>query len=177
MPIQGVSDIRRLPRIGKIRLGVKVTSPKTQNEYPKAVDYFVVNADDSTSEEAARAFHEVYGDRPKALRIVIPVSNRDIFFPQWYKAYGAGTGKICQGDGQTATRVNRETGEMFEVVCDPDECELYQRKHCKRIGSFSFILPDVRGLGVWTIETTSFHSIVNLNSALDFVRPSPAGST
>lgn len=168
MPIAGVSDIRRLPRLGKIRLGIKTTNASGA-EYPKAVDYFVVNEDDSTPAHAAAAFHQVYADKPRSVDVMFPVADRDIYFSQWYKAYGSGTGKICQGDGQIATKVDTQTGEMIEIGCDPDECPLYAKKHCRRQASLQFLLPKVPGLGVWQLDTTSFHSIVNLNSALDFI--------
>ena len=41
MPIKSLSDVRRLPRLGKIHLGVKVKNEKTGAEDPKRVDYFV----------------------------------------------------------------------------------------------------------------------------------------
>lgn len=170
MPIQGVSDIRRLPRIGKVRLGVKEVSQKSGKEFPKAVDYWVVNEDESTPAWAAKAFHQVYGERPRSLNIMLPVSERSVVYDQYYKAYGKGTGKICQGDGQVATRVNTETGEMVETACNPDECPYYEKKHCRRVASLRFLLPDVPGLGVWQWDSTSFFSIVNLNSGLDFVQ-------
>lgn len=170
MPIEGVSDIRRLPRIGKVRLGIKEVSKKTGNEFPRAVDHWVVNEDDSTPAWAAEAFRRVYGDKPKVLNIMLPVSNRDLIFDQWYKCYGSGTGKVCQGNGITATRVDPGTGEMIEVTCNPDECPKYAAKHCRRVASLRFLLPDVPGLGAWQWDSTSFHSIVNINSGLDFVQ-------
>ena len=53
--IEGTSEITRMPRLGKIRLGVKKTSDKTGAEYPSAVDYFVC-PDEVKS---------VYGEQPK----------------------------------------------------------------------------------------------------------------
>ena len=40
-PIKDVSDVRRMPRLGKIRLGIKVEA-EGKNPYPRATDYFVV---------------------------------------------------------------------------------------------------------------------------------------
>ena len=40
MPIKGLSEQRRLPRLGKIRLGVKKKNQKGI-EYPASTDYFV----------------------------------------------------------------------------------------------------------------------------------------
>ncbi len=40
-PIEGVSDIQRMPKLGKIRLGIKAEL-KGKHPYPRATDYFVV---------------------------------------------------------------------------------------------------------------------------------------
>jgi hypothetical protein len=169
MPIKGVSDKRQLPRIGKIRLGVKVQNQK-KTEYPKAVDYFVVNEDPSTPGWAVKAFKEVYGDKPRELDVMLPTNERDAFFPQFYRRYGSGSGLLCKGDGETAFEVNKDTGEMVEIVCDPTECEWYAKKHCRMVGTLQFLLPRVNGLGVWVVDTSSYHSIVNLNSAIEFIK-------
>jgi len=68
--IIGLSEVRRLPRLGKIHLGVKEINAKGV-EYPKAVNYFVVPP------EVA----EVYGEKPTELDIVIPTEDPNIFFP------------------------------------------------------------------------------------------------
>jgi hypothetical protein len=168
VPIKGLSDVRRLPRIGKIRLGIKTQNDKG-TPYPKAVDYFVCNPDQSTPEHAAKAFHEVYGDKPRKLDIMIPSENKDEYFAQWYLRYGSGSGLLCKGDGEKAVEVNKETGEMHEHECNPETCPWAQKNHCKAIGKFQFMLPRVPGLGVWQIDTGSYNSIVNLNSAIDFI--------
>lgn len=171
MPIKGISDVRRLPRIGKVRLGMKDISKRTQREYPKAVDYFVVRDDDGiTFKAAADSFHQVYGEKPKALDIMFPLNDPEVFFQQWYKRYGSGTGLICKGDGEVASEVNRHTGEMIEQECNPSECEWIGKKHCKAIGTLMFLLPMVAGVGCWQLDTGSWNSIVNLNSAIDFIK-------
>ena len=63
MSIKGLSETRRLPRLGKIRLGEKVEG-KGGKEYPKATDHFVV------PEEVAA----VYGNEPKRLNIMFPLN-------------------------------------------------------------------------------------------------------
>lgn len=173
MAIKGISEVRRLPRLGKIRLGIRQQSGKGR-EYPKAVDYFVVRPDRCTSEMAARAFHKEYGDKPRELDIMFPTDNKEQFFPQWYRRYGKGTGLICKGDGELAVELDRETGEMKEIPCTPD-CPWLEKKHCRPVGTLLFLLYKVPGLGAWQIDTSSYHSIVNLNSAIDFVRTLTGG--
>jgi hypothetical protein len=169
MPIAGVSDIRRIPRIGKLRLGVRKKSDKGK-EYPSAVDFFVCNADKSTPQWAADAFHARYGNQPKSIDIMFPCEEIDRFFPQDYRRYGSGTGLVCKGDGIKAQCLNQEQGGLVEIPCLGQECEFCKKNHCKHVGTVQFLLPEVTGLGVWQIDTTSFHSIVNLNSSIDFIR-------
>lgn len=169
MPIKGISDVRRMPRVGKVRLGIKDVSLNTHNEYPKAVDYFVVNADQSTQEQAAQNFHAVYGDQPRALDIMFPTDDPAQFFQQWYRRYGSGTGLICKGDGEVAQEVDRETGEMRDIECPGPECEWAQKDNCKSVGTLQFLLPKVAPVGVWQLDTSSWNSIVNLNSAIDLL--------
>lgn len=155
--IKGVSDKRRLPRLGKIRLGVKVEGQKSK--YPKAMDYFVCPPE----------VQKVYGEKPKSLDIMFPVEDENIFFQQFYKRYSK-SGLVCKGDGETAVKLDRETGELQEISCDPNECEWYNKKHCRMLASLQFMLPKVPGVGVYQIDTSSYHSIVNINSTIEMVR-------
>jgi len=168
MPIKGVSDIRRLPRLGKVRLGIKETSTKTGNPYPKAVDYFV--CDDRVK--------AIYGEKPKELKILFPIDEEP---QQWLRCYSFTRGLICKGDGETAMMlVDKETGalanrdsketELKEVSCDPNDCPSYRDKQCRRVMNLQFLLPEVEGFGVWQLDTSSFYSIVNINSALSLLK-------
>jgi hypothetical protein len=188
MPIKGLSDERRLPRAGKIHLGIKKTSAKG-SLYPSATDYFVVNADQSTSEAAAQAFHAAYGDTPRALDILIPnlgddlAAVKEIIFPQYYKQYGSGTGLKCKGDGVTAERmeVDTKTGaiERKQVDCaGPGACHYVRRMpdgsggskgDCGPIAHLQVLLPKVAYLGIWQIDTSSEISIRQINSDLDLI--------
>lgn len=98
--IKGLSERRRLPRLGKIHLGVKKTkkSGNRQVEYPSETDYFVVPP------EVAAGF----GEKPKALKIMFPVENAEVFFQQWYKMYGSAAALKCKGDGETGTAVDEK---------------------------------------------------------------------
>ncbi|RJX18541.1 MAG: hypothetical protein C4570_06590 [Ammonifex sp.] len=167
MPIKNLSERTRLPRLGKVRLGVKVEGQRSS--YPKPVDYFVVNPDQSTPESMAKAFHDVYGEKPKVLDIMFPVHNIETFFPQWYRRYGKGTGLICKGDGVKAVEADRETGELREIDCNPDTCEWYQNKQCLAVGTLMFLLPKVPGIGCWQLDSRSINTILNLNSAIRFL--------
>jgi len=153
--IDGLSSIRRLPRLGKIRLGVKVVNEKTNKEYPKEVDYFVCPAE----------IKKVLGDQPKELDIMFPLNDPESLFPQAYKWYGSGAGLKCRGDGIEALRLNEEKGEMEERKCP---CELLDEGKCKQRASLVFMLPNIKIGGVYQIDLSSYHSIVDINSSLDY---------
>ena len=169
-PIDKVSDIRRMPRLGKIRLGIKV-EPEGKNPYPRATDYFVVPEE----------IKEIVGNMPKKLNIMFPTEKADEFAQQWLRCYSFTQGLVCKGDGSTAIRkIDVETGDVArhttqewvfkEWGCDPDTCEQYLEKQCRRVMNLLFFMPDVPGVGVWQLDTTSFYSIVNINSCVDLIR-------
>ena len=176
--IKELSQIRRLRRVGKIHLGVKATSARGA-EYPKAVDYFVVKADESTPQAAADAFKAVYGTAPKELEIMFPVNSVSIFWDYWYKSYvrTATTGGklICKGNGESASRLNVDNGELEDIPCPgPQDCPFALDKYnhptaCRRVGTLQFLLPKVDILGVWQIDTGSFNGVVALNSDIDMI--------
>jgi hypothetical protein len=166
-PIEGITDRRWLPRLGKIRLGVKKQNA-TGKEYPVAVDYFVCPPE----------VQAVYGEKPKKLKIMFPSENPDLVAAQWMKAYSYSIGLICKGDARTCQRkidvdtgesfVNKETKrwEMTQMECDPEHCEKIGSKQCRRVMTLIFCLPDVPGLGIWQLDTSSYYSIMNINSQI-----------
>ncbi len=159
MSIKGLSQIRRLPRVGIIRLGVKKKSAKG-TEYPSAVDYFVCPDE----------VKKVYGEKPRELDIVFPLDEIDDVFPQFYKRYGHSKGLVCKGDGERANQINEKTGEFEEVECLGQQCPFYQAKKCKEVATLNFILPKIQLDGIYQLHTSSFHSIVKINSSLDYIR-------
>jgi len=110
MPIKNLGS-GRIPRLGKIRLGIKV--PGSKSEYPKATDYFVCPIE-------VRA---VYGEKPKKLQIAFHSDELEEVFPQYYKRYGKSTGLVCKGDGEDANQINPNTGEFEEIKCAGRNCE------------------------------------------------------
>lgn len=171
MPIKGISDIRRFSRGGKIRLGEKRKSAKGV-EYPAKLDYFLFDPED---ERLLPMLKDKFGDKPRRLKVALPSDDTSVVYPQWYKLYTA-SGLLCKGDGETATRV-ADKGVMIDVECPgPDVCDLSMEKGshgkpgCKRLASLQFFLVELDQLFVWQINTTSFHSIVNINSGLDLLK-------
>lgn len=149
--IKDISDRRRLPRLGKIRLGVKVISKKTGKEYPKETDYFV----------CPEEVRKIYGDQPKELDVMFPLNEVEAIFPQRYIWYGQSKGARCIGDGEKANQV-QDDRTIREIECPCDKLG----KECQRRAHLMVILPKVSLGGIYQIDLGSYHSIVDINSAL-----------
>jgi hypothetical protein len=149
--IKDISDRRRLPRLGKIRLGVKMISKKTGKEYPKETDYFV----------CPEEVRKIYGDQPKELDVMLPLNEVEAIFPQRYIWYGQSKGVKCIGDGATASRA-QDDQTMMAIECPCDKLG----KECQRRAHLMVILPRVSLGGIYQIDLGSYHSIVDINSAL-----------
>jgi hypothetical protein len=172
MPIEGISEITRIPRLGKIHLGVKVpTKGNKEVLYPKATDYFV----------CPQEVTEVYGPNPKELDIMFPVEEPELFAQQFLRAYSLSQGLVCIGTGVEARRkVDIDTGAMAdhstkkwewkETICNPQDCPEYEGKRCRRVMNLQFMMPTVPGIGVYQIDTSSFYSIVNINSMIKMLK-------
>jgi len=166
--IQGLSDDRRLPRIAKLRLGVKKTA-QSGKEYPSEVSYFVSREEDFRKPVDFKRFRALYGEKPTTLEIMFPVENLEVIFPQAFKKYGGGVLR-CTGDGRTYFRVDKETGEKSTGECPgPDACP-FAGGDCKGVGNLQFLLPRVSWGGTFQVDTSSKTAILDLNSAFDYFR-------
>jgi len=167
MPIKGISEVRRLPRLGKIHLGFK--DPKKKGA-PTATDFFVCPPE----------VQEVFGKEPRELNICFPTDEEERFSSQYYRCYSQTQGLVCKGDGETCIRMvdvetdalaNRDSKktELRELPCEGRECPYYE-KQCREVMNLQFLLPEVPGLGIWQIDTSSINSIRNINSAVDLIK-------
>lgn len=166
MPIKGLSDRRRLTRGGHIRLGIKKTSAKGA-EYPEKSDHFIA---DFENDAVQRRFYELYGAEPKRITIAFGNDDPEFIFPQYYKAYGKSSGLKCKGDGETASRIT-DKGELVEVDCPgPEHCDFARANGCKQMASLQFFIKGLPGIQIFQINTTSFNSIVNLNTGIELLQ-------
>lgn len=170
-PIKGLSETRRLPRLGKIHLGIKIENPG-KAPYPRATDYFVCPPEVQT----------IYGKEPKRLDVIIPVEDEEIWANQYYRQYSRSRGLVCKGDGEFCRRmIDTKTGDIAGretltvdwregLPCPGKDCPDYQKKACQEVMNLQFLLPKVDGLGVWQIDTGSINSILNINSDAEMIK-------
>jgi len=176
MPIEGLSKVRRLPRLGKIKMGIKVKNAAGV-EYPQKTSYFVCPPE----------VQKVYGEKPTSLDIIIPVDDDEKWAAQWYKLYSASQGCICHGDGggeasenckrkfDTATGLiahkDAKKVEWHPYTCCGESCpDFIAKDGCKPVLQLMFNLYKVEGLGIYEIDTSSKNSIININSCADYIR-------
>ena len=156
--IKGLSDVRRLPRLNKIRLGIKATSDRTGGEYPEETPYFVCPPE----------VVKIYGDKPTELDVMLPIEDTDICLPQAYEWYGNTAGLKCRGDGEIAFRADPKTHAFAERECP---CEMLDVANgCKQRMHLRVILHKVNVGGVYQIDTSSINSIIDINSSIFYVR-------
>lgn len=149
--IRGLSEKRRLPRLGKIKLGVMV-HPQDGKPYPRSTEYFVCPS----------VIEEIHGEQPKELPIMFPADDPEKLFPQLLKMYRS-AGLWCAGDGSVARRWT-DKGELKEIACP---CPYLESGECSPTATLNFLLPDVPGVGVWQLTTSNQRSIVSINTALE----------
>ena len=166
--IKGISDVVRLPKLDRIRLGIK---KKIKDGYfTEPTDYFICPPE----------VRKVFGDKPDALRIMFPNEEKHRWSNLFLHCYSASRELICRGDGETAlTRVYKDTGVtaagdvtntgIREITCNPDTCAYYRQGQCRWVMNLQFLIPDCPGFGIYEIGTASPYSILNINLALRLI--------
>ena len=172
--IKGDENFLRLPRLGKIHLGIKVVDGR--KEYPKETDYFVCPPE----------VQAILGSEPKELDIVFPVESQAVIFSRAYKLY-AGPTLMCKGNGVTALRVAGYLKDQAKTVQGPSPadphamveipcpCPLLQknekgRSDCNAVGMLSFMIPKVSIAGVFQIDVKGISSTKNVLAGLAMAR-------
>ncbi len=155
------SQVRRLPRLGKIRLGLKAQN-QAGKTYPTEVDYLVCPPE----------VEQVYGERPTELDVMLPSDNPEEVFVQKYAMYGAGSGLKCHGNGEQAERYNEQTKswDIIRCTCPNLKTDENPRGACTPQSHLMVMLPKVSMGGCYQITTRSFHATVGINSSLDLIR-------
>ncbi|MFH1639213.1 MAG: hypothetical protein ABIB93_02725 [Chloroflexota bacterium] len=163
-PIKGISEIVRLPRLGKIRLGTREEGD--DGTYLIPADHFICPDE----------VKKVFGEQPRELRIMFPTEDEKQWAGQYLRCYSESGNLICRGDGETAlarvetSSTGKITSKLLEMPCNPDRCPCHQQGYCRRVMNLQFILPDCPGFGVYQLDTSSFFSIVNVNSCLELIQ-------
>ena len=154
------SNRRFLPRIGKIRLGIKKLSSKTGKEFPSDVDYFVCPPE----------VQAIYGEKPTELLVMLPDDDPTVVFPQRLQMWQAG-GLYCEGDMEKALR-RQPDGSKKGITCPCPflKTEQNPKGECDERASLMVVLPRVNMGACYQIDTGSAFGVTNINSTLDYVK-------
>ena len=181
--IAGLSDVVKLPKLGRLALGKKITTIKNGKpvEYPTQVDHFILRPgtpDESARQRLIDKFENLYGKEPKSVDVMLPLPDRTKVFPHCYQRWGATTMVKCEGNGVQADCI-KEYAKDLEMISDADgiltvkclgkQCIYYKTGECSHAAILMVLLPELEGNGVWYVTTTSIHSIIQINSAFAFL--------
>lgn len=171
-----IRDVRnQLPQAGRIRAGKKTTGGNGK-ERPTALRNFRFTSSDRTSiEQVAKLYGGAVApwNDPKAapnqwevitesneIGVILPV---DPLSESWYELWGGGA---CQRrcDGETVTLAvggGPDGSEPLERPCVCDAQGLPEPE-CKLTTRLNVILPEVRFLGLWRLDTKGYNAFVEL---------------
>lgn len=161
MAIKGLTDRETLkpqvPRLGKLRKG----GPKPSANKPGPdLDHFRFTSEGHP--EIVEAFHEVYGNEPRAVNGVLFYDTVEENFSTWIECWDA-SGLVFRSDGEHWL-VWRDGDQLNEGKKphqdDPDQVE---------IGRLEFFIPELVQMGfrgTVTLETHSNHDLRNIASTL-----------
>lgn len=158
----------RIPRAGKIRLGLKKVSMRTKKEYPVETSYFVCPPE----------VEKLYGKQPVSLPVMIPTEDESMVYRQYFAVYAGNHKLLCQGDGDRAERRQfKKVGEELlssgveEMDCpSPEHCDFAKEKGCKARMDLMVMLPDVSMGSAYQISTGSTVADIDIRSGLEMAR-------
>jgi hypothetical protein len=170
-----------MPRQGVLKMGEK------RGNGSVSLDHFIlpteVKANSQLSPEVVKSFHEVYGKEPKSLDIYFPSNDINEIMPIAYKRYGRAS-KLCSSqlvvtpDGRQvhsgkASLLDPYKKESTIIECDPKTCQY--KDSCKLKADLYFLLPKVKGFGVWHISTGSFNGRQNIINKVNYIKSLTGG--
>ena len=152
--INGLSNRRRYPIIGKIRLGIRALGKS--GSYPVETPYFVV----------PKEVQELYGEKPTELDVMFPSNNPDLIFPQSLRWYGNSHGLKCIGNKKQAQRLDERTFRFEPRECP---CELLEKGECSERAQLLVMLPRISMAGLYQVDIGSSNSMIDINSYFDWM--------
>jgi hypothetical protein len=185
--IMNLSQTVQLTRLGKIRLGIKVPVTKGNKNAdcrkanhpteemcmycsrPVQTDHFVFDGPEDYPPGIHEQLIAEYGEKPKSLQFWFPTENRALVFPQALKCY-RGSLLWCRGDGQSASRIDEQSGGMVSRTCP---CE-HLGVDCAPRASLMIALYKIKVQGCFQIDTGSLHNIIRTNSFMNELGGDPS---
>lgn len=176
MTAMRIRDIQqRLQEVGRIRTGATAPTKNGRKRPTKLETFRLTSPNKSVLERAAVLWGgnvkawQPEGGGPKQWELItdtdrlqVAVLPDDRHLSAAYELWNRG-GCVRRCDGFT------ETIKDTPCVCDPDDRE------CAPTTRLSLVLPDLPGLGVWRLETKSFHAAAELPGAFMLLQQTAQG--
>lgn len=179
-PVVPINQLaRRIPTAGRIRIGVKTNDPKRPM---KTIDTFRFTSQDRTSIEQIAA---LYGGSPKPwsdpkaakgqFEVITETNVIPVALPPdplgGSPVYELWSGGGCQRrcDGETCSMLVQGSDGIEAQECD---CICWAKgvRECGLITRLSVLLPEIRFVGVWRIDTKSDNAAKELPGMVDLIR-------
>lgn len=180
MPIKGLTNRGlALPEIGQIRKGGKKRKNASGKEiFGEELSYFRVEFAEG-EEKAAAKFRAVYGDKPNAIRILLPFNEIERTWDPWKEAYTAGR-LVARSDGEFIVYQLDNRGDVIvqnwldksgnKVPHPANNIAGYDFQNkpveFKNTGRLKVIVPDLERAAYLTVMTSSTHDIGNISDQL-----------
>jgi hypothetical protein len=184
----------RLSRVGRVRQGI-VAKNKAGKDYPKAVDYFILDPLTDNQTERAQILDDVWAaidaacpgqdrQKPTVLPIVFLAGQDDIIAPESYKVRRGRAGTVwCAGDGETihwkldddfrievASGARADTGEIVPCPGGSKEDRHPWCSECAPELELNFAILGYERTGTWMIRTSSMSFRDQLWTQIGLVR-------
>lgn len=155
MPIRGLTDKgAQFAKLGVLRKGAP--KPEQGNRPGQDLHHFRFDCDDT---DAAAAFRHSYGDEPTHVNVYLPYATTAENFEAFQEEWSA-SALLHRCDGVTMTRWLGKDNKYHD---DPQPCT----GNCKPVGRLMVIIPELRRFAYVTVQTTSKHDIMTLQSNLE----------
>ena len=173
----------RLPEIGKIKIGNKGetrTGSKGEYRLPQKLDHFIITTNEKDGKDdfiIDSELHAILGDEPKELKIRLLYNEPELNFYTRYSIF-QGNKCICEGDGENFYWLNEATGEMEagKVPVKQLDPNYKGKDKCKPNGVLQCVIEGANTIGgVWKFRTTSWNSVVSIQTGLAFIRQLTGG--
>lgn len=161
LAIKGLTDrIARLPRVGIIRKGAL----KPERGPGRDQKFFRLQTEDP---DLAMAWTSVFGDEPTSIDVYLAYDDPDDSFETAREEWAAG-GLKHRCDGETCSI--HLLPDNLHYSMDPVPCpyaeKVYEdpkKRPCQPIGKLNVLVPAMRRIGAFQLQTHSTHDIVSLS--------------
>ncbi len=147
----------RLPILGKIKVG-----EKSENGYPKSLDYFICDS------KYKKFFADAYGEKPQTIQVIFISEDPMESCFERYECRDKEGRLAAYGDGENYYVYNKETKE-YDIEHDREKLKLGK---WETILTLKFIIPKIRGVfGLFSFSTKGKESsIPQIINAFDMVQ-------